>query len=188
MTKRLVALTFVSLVIIGVAVAASPPVPNYAGGVSRVEHVGLAIDTTAGKCVRLDMGTAVDAGWYLSQEPDAATGWPFDAPDAATWAPGADAAVWVPPDATVMGPRPRPRTDVSYVCTARNNSACLKQGTGTASFTCAYALVMPADSPFPPVTWLPEPDGGQPTIRGVSTSGASNLECCPVLGVTNTGR
>lgn len=168
------------LVLLPKLVEAAPYPPAYdKTKVTHVEHTALRIETHPGYCVRGDFTTVIDAGYYLSGEPDAQTGWPFDGPDAAIWQTGGDAAVWIPPDASAMGPRPRPKRGLNYQCTCRDNPTCWKQG--TTPLTCAYTAYWPADMPTAPFAFSVEPDGGEPTVWGVSTSGTSKCECCPVF-------
>lgn len=153
--------------------------------VQKIEHLSMRLDMTRG--VRLVPGATKDAGPYLSGEPDAATGWPFDGPDAAVWRPGADAAIWIPPDASAMGARPYPSTDLNYVCTSMDNASCLRER-GAYPDTCRGSFVIPADQMTQPFMWSPNADGGAPAIRGSTAAGTAYLECYPWIPVTNRGR
>jgi hypothetical protein len=144
-----------------------------------MEHVGINVDTHAGRCVRGAFAASYDAGWPLSGEPDAAM-----PPDAATWQAGGDAAIWYTP---AMGSRVLPRADLSYVCYADSNKACLKQAAAPAN-SCVYSLILPADQLSMPLGFVAEPDGGQPLVWGYSSSGTSTVECCPVVPDIKTGR
>ena len=173
------------LILAGIAVLLIAAAPIYNGAVQRVEHVGLRVETHPGNCVRAVFTTVADASGFLSGEPDAALGYPFDGPDAAVWKAGADAAVWIPPDSGTMGPRPLPKSGLSYQCYSALARTCWKQGVAPAS--CVYTASFPADQNTAPQSFMTEPDGGQAKVFGIAESGTATVECCPVIPSVMSG-
>lgn len=183
LAAMLILAVFVSIKVAPNQADAAPVDPSgqYNSMVQRIEHLGLAVDMD--RCVRLAPGPTMDAGPYLSGEPDASFS---PGPDAATFGPGEDAATWKRPDSSV-GPRPYPSADLNYVCVSSDYKSCLTSG-GRYPNNCGSTFVVPADQMVYPVTFLLNRDGGAPAIRGMSPVGQADLECCPVVTNILKGR
>ena len=83
-----------------------------------------------------------------------------------------------------------PSSELSYICTVpgSENDVCLSQLSSRVGETCNYSLRIAAGSMTYPISFLPDGITKLVKIYGISSTGTSDVTCCPIIPRIANGR